>query len=144
MYCLKIINKCSSWFKDNDLHRGGFLPAISYSDGRFEYWMYGFYYVHDEKNDFLFHGGLRLNKFNFNRISKFSYHPGHKNSPSVIYRNGTKEWHFFGELHRKDAPAVIYGNGDYEYWKKGKRNGITFCGGKKYLFERGEFVKCIV
>ena len=141
MYCLiKIINNCSYWLKDNDLHRGGFLPAVSYLDGSFEYWMYGFYYVHDEKNDFLFHGGLRLNKFNFNRISKFSY----KNCPAVVYRNGTKEWRFFGELHRKDAPAVIYGNGDYEYWKKGKRNGITSYCGKQYLFSNGEFIKCIV
>ncbi|RTK95488.1 MAG: hypothetical protein EKK64_06615 [Neisseriaceae bacterium] len=73
--------------------------------------------------------------------------------PSVIYKNGTKEWHCFGFLSRTlvlDSPSVIYANGDKEWWQHGKRHRLktngpaVIYGNKQYWFENGEFQKCIV
>lgn len=68
--------------------------------------------------------------------------------PSVIYKNGTKEWHTIGFINRHLLPAVVYSNGDCEYWHYGKRHRYdgpaVIVGNKQYFFENGEFIKCIV
>jgi hypothetical protein len=68
--------------------------------------------------------------------------------PSAVYKNGTKEWHFYGRLHRSDdLPAIEYSNGDKEWWYNGLRhreNGPSvILGNKHYWFKKGMFVKCI-
>jgi hypothetical protein len=65
--------------------------------------------------------------------------------PSVVYNNGTKEWHKSGFLHRYKKPAIEYENGDQEWWFFGERhreNGpALILGNKQYWFKYGEFVK---
>jgi hypothetical protein len=89
-----------------------------------------------------------------NKIAQYTFTP-HNNelkldsiaeNPSIIYSNGTKEWHCLGCLQRYDGPAVIYANGDVEYWRYGLRHrkdgpAVTI-GNKKYWFVLGEFQKC--
>ncbi|RTK95501.1 MAG: hypothetical protein EKK64_06680 [Neisseriaceae bacterium] len=68
--------------------------------------------------------------------------------PAVIYKNGTKKWHYCNYPHRRELPAIIYQNGDQEYWFFGKRHRedgpAVIYGNKQYFFENGEFIKCIV
>ncbi|MEI8270103.1 MAG: hypothetical protein WCG45_01925 [bacterium] len=68
--------------------------------------------------------------------------------PAVIYKNGTKEWHYCGRPHRKELPAIIYPNGDKEYWKYGMRHRedgpAVIYGNKQYWYENGKFQKCIL
>ncbi|MEI8270524.1 MAG: hypothetical protein WCG45_04080, partial [bacterium] len=66
--------------------------------------------------------------------------------PAVLYPNGTKEWYYFGKLHRLNLPAVEYANGDKEWWDRGVRHRIggpaVIIGNKQYWYKDGEFVKC--
>ena len=68
-----------------------------------------------------------------------------EDNPSVIYNNGTKEWHFYGSLNRDEFPAIEYANGDKEYWNLGRRHRedgpAIIYGNKKYWFENGKFAK---
>ncbi|RTK93560.1 MAG: hypothetical protein EKK64_09890 [Neisseriaceae bacterium] len=68
-----------------------------------------------------------------------------KDEPAIIYPSGTKEWYFYGKLHRLEGPAIIHQNGDKEWWYHGKRhrnNGpALICGKKQYWYEHGEFIK---
>lgn len=66
-------------------------------------------------------------------------------TPSIIWENGTKEWHFESFLHRFKEPAIIYSNGDKEWWYHGARHRkdgpAVICGNKQYWFHHGEFSK---
>lgn len=67
--------------------------------------------------------------------------------PAIEYPNGTKEWYFYGQLHRIKNPAVIHSNGDQEWWYMGLRHKAdgpaVITKDREYWFEFGEFVKCI-
>ncbi|MEI8270735.1 MAG: hypothetical protein WCG45_05170 [bacterium] len=70
-------------------------------------------------------------------------------NPSIIYKNGTKEWYFkddvkFYMLHRENGlPAIEYSNGDKEWWRFGKRhraNGpAVIYNNKEYWYDYGDF-----
>ena len=65
-----------------------------------------------------------------------------KDKPAVIYPSGTKEWHFYGNLHRNNGPAVVHANGDEEWWIHSKRHrsdgpAMTI-GDKKIWYFNGE------
>ena len=46
--------------------------------------------------------------------------PNREDGPSVIYPNGTQEWHLNGMPHREDGPAVIYSDGEERWYQYGK------------------------
>lgn len=156
MYSLTIVQegllKCKKWGRkrkvkySKEYHRK-LKPAVSkYDENNVliieEYWFDGYIYF--------FEKGIFFRIDFTNRTSE--YHSS-DDEPSVIYPNGTKEWHWGGKLHRGSSaggrpPAVIYSNGDCEWWSGGKRhnsNGpAVVYGNKKYWFDRGSFVQCIV
>ncbi|RTK96137.1 MAG: hypothetical protein EKK64_04870 [Neisseriaceae bacterium] len=100
-----------------------------------------YYFAGDEYN--LINDTL-IAKVHSDFISKFFF-----DNPSVIYRNGTKEWYFkddvkFYMLHRENGlPAIEYSNGDKEWWRFGQRhreNGPAVIYGKKqYWYSNGVF-----
>lgn len=131
MYCLIIDCMKKRWYKHRFGHRANvFKPAIEYKNGDVEFLYRGIGYKVNRTEDYIetIYAGQRH--------SIRSY-------PAVIYDNGTKEWYHYDCLHRVNFPAVEYSNGDYEFWDDGKRYGITSYCGKQYLFNKGEFVKCI-
>ena len=123
------------WFLNKKTHREK-EPAVEYFDGE-NWWC---------KN------GMLHRENNFPAIE---YPNGDKEwwingQRYILQENGTKEFiDFHGNLHRKDdLPAVEYPNGDKEWWSHGKRhreNGpAVIYGNKKFWFEHGEFIKCII
>ncbi|RTK96778.1 MAG: hypothetical protein EKK64_03055 [Neisseriaceae bacterium] len=158
MYCLTIKGKgkfykalsklkYKTWKKVTDYgcyinHRKTIgKPSIEYENGDKDYWFDGFKYV-VLKTDSSTEIFISKNMFESTDLHSFDDHP------SVVYFDGTKEWHQNGLLHRHFRPAVEYKNGDQEWWRFGKRhrtNGpAVVIGEKQYWFENGEFIKCIV
>lgn len=138
MYSLtyNVFNKV--WRKNQTPHRKIIgKPAVEYPDGTKFYWWnmleYHIIRTYDKTEIFA------INEKNDNKLQSLDDHP------SVIYKNGTKEWHCVGLLHRYGGPAVQYSNGDFEYWNWGKLNRIdgpaVIYGNKHYWFIKGEFIK---
>ncbi|MEI8270104.1 MAG: hypothetical protein WCG45_01930 [bacterium] len=114
-------------------------PAFTWGDGTEEWHETGIEYQ-KIKNDF---STETLTKESMTRIPHLH---SFSDNPAVIYKNGTKEWHCIGMLHRPEGPAVEYDNGDVEYWIQGRKhrdNGpAVIYGNKQYWFVDGEFQKC--
>jgi hypothetical protein len=160
MYCLTIINGdfppintyfnistlYKSWTKKRPdeayliKHRKFLKPAWEHINGNFEYFCDGLPYRILKKENHTEIVVLCLG----DRETPHSI----EGNPSVIYNNGTKEWHFYGSLNRDDFPAIEYANGDKKYWALGRRhreNGpAVIYGEKQYWYIHGEFIKCIV
>ncbi|RTK95504.1 MAG: hypothetical protein EKK64_06695 [Neisseriaceae bacterium] len=115
-------------------------PAITYEDGTESWFDNGICYRVFKTENFI-ETYIEV-KFCIIQTHSFS------DKPAVIYKNGTKEWHRYGSIHRENAPAVVYANGDEEWWFLGQKHRIdgpaVIYGNKKYWFENGEFIKCIV
>jgi hypothetical protein len=121
-------------------HRSGFRPAfagfLDEEDEEYfeEYWLEGCRY--------------RLLSNGLSDYDLFIEDHRDDYNPTIIRKNGTKEWFKLGMRHRFNGPALIYPNGDYEYFHMGKRHRINgpavVYGNKQYWFVEGEFLKCIV
>ena len=153
MYCLTIeyipVNSSSGFFKiwkKKNKHHEKFYrhrkkmeePCAIFENGDVDYWYSGFKYNLDKTENST---EITMN------VNREKLLHSLDDYPSVIYSNGTKEWHCLGELHRRGFPAVEYANGDKEYWFYGKRHrekgpAVIF-GNKQYWFEAGEFQKCM-
>ncbi|RTK95518.1 MAG: hypothetical protein EKK64_06765 [Neisseriaceae bacterium] len=153
MYCLtyKILSHDSNFFFFKSWKKKGELNPIFYfhrrrigqpcyesHNGTIQWYYYGSQY---DVVKTIFSTEIRRvtntsDEFNFNSYA---------DHPSVIYNNGTKEWHSFGELHRESKPAIEYSNGDKEWWYYGKRHRVdgpaVVCGNKQYFYVNGEFVR---
>lgn len=143
MYSLKIIKiisprtteKLKIWLKNNCIHREKGPAVLEFDEKnnlkKQTYYVNNHSYVIE--NDTLFRTREPLIN-------------SEKGEPSVIYSNGTKEWHDYGYLHRHQLPAIEYSNGDYEYWNFGKRHRTdgpaVIYGKKQYWYINGEFIKC--
>ena len=150
MYCLTIkFDRYKIWKKKDAMtgdffkHRKFSKPACEYINGYLEFCYLGDSYEIVETEiatEVRNHSRYNFTSSNLN----YSLH-SFENNPSVIYKNGTKEWHFHGHLDRMGKPAVIYSNGDVEYWHFGKRHRkdgpAVICGNKQYWFHHGEFSK---
>jgi hypothetical protein len=116
------------WYLDGNLHREFGLPALTLQKNK-EFFLRGKQYEIEE--DEL---GTKI-------LSKNSKEHSIDDRPSIVYKNGTKEWHSNGDLHRKKAPAVEYANGDVEYWQLGKLHRedgpAVIYGNKQYWFNHG-------
>ena len=44
-----------------------------------------------------------------------------KHGPAIELANGHREWWYNGKRHRSDGPAVEYANGHCEWWFHGKQ-----------------------
>ena len=155
MYCLTYsfvgsLQMYKVWKKKEDtliwhLHRKSVpKPCYEHSNGVVEWWYEGMKY---EVCYTEFSKEIKV-VIGFKTDYIYTNH-SYNDCPSVIYDNGTKEWHFYGRLHRPDnLPAIEYPNGDKEYWYDGKRHRddgpAVIYGDKQYFFERGEFIKCIL
>lgn len=131
---------CNSffWYKKGKMHRDDDRPACVFQ-------------IHNIKNEIhsFYKNGVRYD-IKENDFSKEYYNSRGKLSsikgkPSVIYKNGTKEWRLNGCLHRIKLPAVEYANGDKEWWVCGKRHRsdgpAVVIGNKQFWFEHGVFQK---
>jgi hypothetical protein len=144
MYSLKIFKIISPktteeikiWLKNNRIHREKGPAVLEFDEKnnlkKQTYYVNNHSYVIE--NDTLFRTRELLTT-------------SEEGEPSVIYLNGTKEWHDYGCLHRHQLPAIEYSNGDYEYWNFGKRHRLggepaVQIGNRKYWFIDGEFIKC--
>lgn len=63
-------------------------------------------FFHSKKDE----GGLIIYYFNEERQLD------NPHGPSIIQKNGRKEWYRKGVLHREDGPAIEYSDGNGEYW----------------------------
>ncbi|RTK95498.1 MAG: hypothetical protein EKK64_06665 [Neisseriaceae bacterium] len=139
-----------TWFKNNKIHRDKLKPAVEYFDGELEYFSFGSKFFVDKTqystSTFFIQRGFVQGGQAVLKMTALLHSFG--DLPSVFYKNGTKEWHFDGKLHRIDGPAVVYSNLDEEWWYLGKRHRIdgpaVTIGNKQCWFEEGEFQKCIV
>ncbi|RTK95516.1 MAG: hypothetical protein EKK64_06755 [Neisseriaceae bacterium] len=123
------------WYLFGKLHRDFGLPAIVYKSVVSS--CFSEFYIQGQK--------YKIKEENGDKISYTDESCPHSiaDNPSVIYKNGTKEWHCNGKLHRNFFPAVIYSNGDEEWWVDGKKHrydgpAVTY-GDKQYWFFDGEF-----
>jgi len=123
------------WYYEGERHRYD-GPAVEHRNGGREWWIFGAKFF------------IKETEYCTTITNKSKVLCSIFGKPSVVWNNGTKEWHYFGELHKEDSPAVIYPNGDYEHWQHGKRHKLdgpaVVIGNKQYFFEYGEFIKCIV
>jgi hypothetical protein len=152
MYCLNIKfdsskNLIYKIWKKEDVMTGDFFkhrkfpkPACEHKSGYLEFCYLGDFYEIVE-TEFATEVRCYSNPI---KGQTYSFH-SFNDHPSVIYKNGTKEWHFYGNLHRNNGPAVIYENGDCEHWHFGKRHRkdrpAVIYGNKQYWYKNGEFVK---
>jgi hypothetical protein len=138
------------WYLNNVLDRED-GPAIEYTNGDIQWWSDGSQYVF-QKTDNVSETYKETELARPVNIMKQIYQFGEryklhsfKNRPSVVYENGTKEWHSEGILHRWNLPAIEYANGDKEYWHYGLRhreNGpAVIYGNKEYWYKNGELIK---
>lgn len=121
------------WYMNSLCHRRK-GPALKRNKKK-RWFLLGYEYIFTKTNCgaethlVLFHGALS----SFNDL------------PSVVYQNGTKEWHLCGKLHRVDGPAVEYSNGDKEYWYLNQRHNAfgpaVILGDKEYWYNWGNFQK---
>ena len=123
------------WYLFGKLHRDFGRPAIAYKTGEVEYFLQGQKYGIKEEE-------AKVSRTDDNYINSIA------DNPAIVYKNGTKEWHFYGHLDRMNKPAVIYSNGDVEYrafHNYYREDGpAVIIGNKQYWFKEGEFIKCIV
>jgi hypothetical protein len=135
-----IYKQTKNWMFENAHHRGGNLPAITHGKKK-EFYHFG------EK--FYFKKIHKKNRVETKKIieDKTSMLCSVDDLPSVVYKNGTKEWHVDDMLHRdNDLPAVEYSNGDKEWWYFGRRHRMNgpavIYGNKKHWYGNGVFIKC--
>ena len=129
------------WRKNGRLHRDNFKPAIVFF-GKDIYYLEAVRFMLNEEKDCLETVAVSYH----DSSSAFSLvYNSYGNSPAKIYKNGTKEWYYMGNLHQENAPAVIYPNGDVEYWYFGYRHRndgpAVIIGNKQYWFDSGNFIK---
>jgi len=97
-------------------HRGDGLPAVKWSNGTNEWWLYGQRHRGDglpaierrnSLNEWWFCGQLHRDN----------------DLPALERRNGEKRWYKNGKLHREGGrPAVEYPNGSKYWWVNGLRH----------------------
>ena len=145
MYCLTIKfasskNLIYKIWKKKDVMTGDFFkhrkfsrPACEHSNGYLEFCYLGDSYEIVETE--IATEVRNYSRYNIYSNLNYSLHSFDDN-PSVVYNNGTKEWHFYGSLNRDEFPAIEYANGDKEYWNLGRRhreNGpAVIYGNKQY------------
>lgn len=101
------------WYKNNDFHRDGDLPAIIYNNGTKKWYRNG--YIHRD-ND--------LPAVETSRGDKMWYKNGviHRDNdlPAIEYFGGDKMWIINGLFHREnDLPAIIRADGSMEWFREG-------------------------
>jgi len=96
---------------EGQLHRED-GPAVTYTNGREEWWQNGKLHRVDGPAIIYADGGE-------------AWHLNGKlhlvDGPAVTYANGEEAWYLNGELHRVDGPAVTYADGEEAWWQNGKK-----------------------
>ena len=133
MFCLITQKHQKKWKLNGSVHREK-GPALEFSNGEKRWCKNGI--MHRDNN-----------------LPALEYEDGDKEywlfgDKYELLDNNTKEFYYLGRLHRYLLPAIEYPNGDKEWWHDGKRHRregpAVIYGNKKFWFEHGEFIKCIV
>ena len=100
------------WYKNDQLHRDGDLPARILADGTLEWYKNGQPHRDDDKPASVWYDGP---------LMWFKNGQKHRNGdkPARILNGGTLEWYCNNKLHRVSGPAVFDANGSTEYWVNG-------------------------
>jgi hypothetical protein len=100
------------WYKNDQLHRDGDLPARILADGRLEWYKNGLLHRDGDKPALIdASGSLWWFK------NRLFHRDGDK--PAVIGADGTLAWSKNGDQHRTTGPAVIRPDNKHEYWING-------------------------